>query len=60
MRDLGTQFFLTEADIGKRKDIVSQPRLFELNAYVPVNVLETLDENSLKEFQVSFLFLILW
>lgn len=55
-RDLGTQFFLTSADLGKRRDLVTRPRLFELNSYVPVNVLENLDEESCKEFQVSFLF----
>lgn len=53
--DLGTQFFLTEADIGKRRDIVTRPRLFELNSYVPVNVLEKMDEERLKEFQVCLI-----
>ncbi|KAG0150261.1 hypothetical protein CROQUDRAFT_130822 [Cronartium quercuum f. sp. fusiforme G11] len=51
--DLGTQFFLRETDIGKARDTSTQPRLAELNSYVPVRVLEgelTLDR--LKAFQV--------
>lgn len=38
--DLGTQFFLREADIGKPRASVTQPRLAELNSYVPIKVLE--------------------
>ena len=36
--DLGSQFFLREADIGKPRAAVTQPRLAELNNYVPVDV----------------------
>jgi len=36
--DLSTQFFLTEADVGKPRAAVSQPHLAELNQYVPVHV----------------------
>ncbi|RKP05031.1 ubiquitin-activating emzyme E1 [Thamnocephalis sphaerospora] len=38
--DLATQFFLREEDVGKPRDRVTQPRLAELNQYVPVAVLE--------------------
>ena len=36
--DLGAQFFLRESDVGKAKAAVTQPRLAELNNYVPVDV----------------------
>ncbi|CAG8656246.1 13936_t:CDS:2, partial [Dentiscutata heterogama] len=35
--DLSSQFFLHEDDIGKPRAIVTQPRLAELNQYVPVS-----------------------
>lgn len=38
MRDLGSNFFLTEADIGKPRDRVCAPRVAELNNLVHVNV----------------------
>ncbi|KAI9639631.1 putative ubiquitin activating enzyme [Dioszegia hungarica] len=38
--DLGTQFFLRKADVGKSRASVTAPRLSELNSYVPINVLE--------------------
>ena len=37
--DLGTQFFLREADIGRKRAEVTCPRLAELNPYVTVKVL---------------------
>ena len=36
--DLGAQFFLRESDIGQPRATVTQPRLAELNNYVPVEV----------------------
>ncbi|XP_014444002.1 ubiquitin-like modifier-activating enzyme 1 isoform X3 [Tupaia chinensis] len=36
--DLSSQFYLREEDIGKNRAEVSQPRLAELNSYVPVNI----------------------
>lgn len=36
--DLSSQYFLQEADVGKRRDEVTAPRLGELNAYTPVSV----------------------
>lgn len=55
LRDLGTQFFLRESDIGQRRDVATKPRLAELNAYVPVDVLETLNEEALKKYTVVIL-----
>lgn len=53
IQDLSTQFFLSEADIGKQRAAVSRDRLTELNAYVPINVVDTLiDEKALLEFRV--------
>ncbi|KAI9183343.1 E1 ubiquitin-activating protein [Blastocladiella emersonii ATCC 22665] len=40
LADLSSQFFLTEQDVGKRRDHVTQPKLAELNQYVPVSVLD--------------------
>ena len=39
--DIGTQFFLTESDVGKNRVEVSSPRLAELNPYVSVKVLSS-------------------
>lgn len=36
--DLSSQYFLQEADVGKRRDEVTAPLLGELNAYTPVLV----------------------
>ncbi len=37
--DLASQFYLTEADIGKNRAVVSAPKLAELNPYVHVSLL---------------------
>ena len=37
--DLSANFFLSEVDVGKSRAEISAPKLAELNAYVPVNVL---------------------
>lgn len=53
LQDLSTQFFLTESDVGKPRDQVSRDKLAELNAYVPVKVVESLqNETVLKNYQV--------
>ncbi|KAF9387292.1 SPS-sensor component ptr3 [Podila verticillata] len=53
LTDLSTQFFLTADDIGKPRDVVSRPRLAELNAYVPIRVLEgELTTDKLSQFKV--------
>lgn len=53
IEDLSTQFFLTESDVGKPRDQVSRNKLAELNSYVPVTVMESLeDDKQLLEYQV--------
>ncbi|SCV99655.1 LAFE_0A07976g1_1 [Lachancea fermentati] len=53
IQDLSTQFFLTEQDVGKPRDQVSQRKLAELNAYVPINLLGSLqEEKQLLNYQV--------
>lgn len=55
--DLGTQYYLREADVGKPRGQVTVPRLAELNSYVPVHNLdgsagESLSEETLGKYQV--------
>ncbi|KAF9898243.1 hypothetical protein BX616_004294, partial [Lobosporangium transversale] len=53
LSDLSTQFFLTKEDVGQPRDVVSRPRLAELNAYVPVRILEgELTTDKLSQFKV--------
>jgi ubiquitin-activating enzyme E1 len=53
IEDLSSQFFLTEADVGKSRAEVTVPKLSELNSYVPISVVSSeLDENTLGQFQV--------
>ncbi|XP_071463175.1 ubiquitin-like modifier-activating enzyme 1 [Marmota flaviventris] len=54
--DLSSQFYLREEDIGKNRAEVSQPRLAELNSYVPVSTYTgPLVEDFLSDFQVVVL-----
>uniref|UniRef100_A0A8C3H5S0 E1 ubiquitin-activating enzyme n=1 Tax=Chrysemys picta bellii TaxID=8478 RepID=A0A8C3H5S0_CHRPI len=54
--DLASQFYLREEDLGKNRAEVSQPRLAELNSYVPVSVhTGALTEDFLSPFQVVVL-----
>ncbi|CAG7848457.1 Ubiquitin-activating enzyme E1 1 {ECO:0000269/PubMed:23416107}; AltName: Full=Poly(A)+ RNA transport protein 3 [Serendipita indica DSM 11827] len=60
LQDLNSQFFLRATDVGKSRADATQPRLAELNAYVPVHVLPgttgqqvTIDQ--IKDFQVVVL-----
>uniref|UniRef100_A0A8C6MRW1 Ubiquitin-like modifier-activating enzyme 1 n=1 Tax=Mus spicilegus TaxID=10103 RepID=A0A8C6MRW1_MUSSI len=54
--DLSSQFYLREEDIGKNRAEVSQPRLAELNSYVPVTAYTgPLVEDFLSSFQVVVL-----
>ncbi|XP_043282314.1 ubiquitin-like modifier-activating enzyme 1 [Venturia canescens] len=54
--DLGTQFYLGEADIGKNRAAACCQRLSELNSYVPTRYHEEeLDEEFLKKFKVIVL-----
>ncbi|XP_063100531.1 ubiquitin-like modifier-activating enzyme 1 isoform X1 [Cavia porcellus] len=54
--DLSSQYYLQEDDIGKNRAEVSQPRLAELNSYVPVSTYRgPLEEDFLSGFQVVVL-----
>ncbi|XP_076562341.1 ubiquitin-like modifier-activating enzyme 1 Y [Arvicanthis niloticus] len=54
--DLSSQFYLREEDIGKNRAEISQPRLAELNSYVPVlTYTGPLFEDFLSGFQVVVL-----
>ncbi|KAF7243862.1 Ubiquitin-like modifier-activating enzyme 1 [Varanus komodoensis] len=54
--DLSSQFYLHEEDLGKNRADVSQPRLAELNSYVPVTAyIGPLSEDFLSNFQVVVL-----
>uniref|UniRef100_A0A667X6P2 E1 ubiquitin-activating enzyme n=1 Tax=Myripristis murdjan TaxID=586833 RepID=A0A667X6P2_9TELE len=55
-RDLSSQFYLREEDLGKNRAEVSQPRLAELNSYVPVAAYTgALTDDYLTQFQVVVL-----
>uniref|UniRef100_A0A673XX41 E1 ubiquitin-activating enzyme n=1 Tax=Salmo trutta TaxID=8032 RepID=A0A673XX41_SALTR len=55
-RDLSSQFYLREEDLGKNRAEVSQTRLAELNSYVPVVAYtEALTDDYLTQFQVVVL-----
>ncbi|CAN9516154.1 unnamed protein product [Ophioblennius macclurei] len=55
-RDLSSQFYIREEDLGKNRAEVSQPRLAELNNYVPVTAFTgALTEDCLTEFHVVVL-----
>ncbi|XP_062040592.1 ubiquitin-like modifier-activating enzyme 1 [Lepus europaeus] len=55
--DLSSQYYLREEDIGKNRAEVSQPRLAELNSYVPVSTYTgpLFVEDFLRDFQVVVL-----
>lgn len=50
-RDLSTQFFLSEADIGAETAAATAPKLAELNLYVPVLVVPDVLEATLARFK---------
>ena len=53
LQDLSTQFFFNEIDVGKNRAEVSQVRLAELNAYVPITTLPSIDDlQQLHAYQV--------
>ncbi|XP_034028416.1 ubiquitin-like modifier-activating enzyme 1 [Thalassophryne amazonica] len=55
-RDLSSQFYLWEEDLGKNRAEVTQPRLAELNSYVSVNAYTgELTEDYLTQFQMVVL-----
>lgn len=52
------QFFLRKEDVGKPRGEVTQPRLAELNSYVPIKLLEGSGEitpEMVSPYQVSLL-----
>ncbi|KAG7665751.1 UBA1 [[Candida] subhashii] len=49
--DLSSQFFLNESDIGQPRDKASAEKLGELNAYVPIHVIDNIDEEALTGFK---------
>src|SRR5690606_17967904 len=59
IKDLSSQSYLREEDVGKPRAEVSQPRLAELNNYVPVHLNNTpdllTDPSNLSSFQVVVL-----
>ncbi|KAG7279855.1 hypothetical protein CRUP_016182 [Coryphaenoides rupestris] len=55
-RDLSSQFYLREADLGSNRAEVSHPRLAELNSYVPVTAYTgSLYNDYLTQFEVVVL-----
>ncbi|OBA23534.1 ubiquitin-activating enzyme E1 [Metschnikowia bicuspidata var. bicuspidata NRRL YB-4993] len=50
-RDLSSQFFLSEADIGKPTAAACAEKLLELNLYVPVLVVDDIAEATLRRFK---------
>lgn len=56
LKHLSSQYFFTQEDIGKNCAEVSQPRLAELNSYVPVEILSgALSNDKINNFQVVVL-----
>ncbi|EDQ87461.1 uncharacterized protein MONBRDRAFT_33365 [Monosiga brevicollis MX1] len=56
IRDLSSQFFLKEEDVGKTRAAASAPHLSELNSYVPVTAYEgELTDDFVAKFQVVVL-----
>lgn len=51
LEDLGSQFFLSQDDIGKSRAESSAAKLTELNQYVPISVVSELSEATLKLFK---------
>ncbi|ODV92350.1 hypothetical protein CANCADRAFT_56027 [Tortispora caseinolytica NRRL Y-17796] len=50
--DLSAQYYLTSADIGKPRAQACVSKVAELNEYVPVSVLDTLDQSTVSAFKV--------
>lgn len=51
LRDLSTQFFLTEEDLGKETAAATIGKLLELNLYVPISIAGDLSETTLGQFK---------
>lgn len=52
LQDLSSQFFLSEADIGKNRAHATLPKLAELNQYVPIDVVDELTPDIISQFSV--------
>ena len=52
INDLGNNFFLSEEDIGKSRDIACLSKLKELNPYVNVNILKKTFDESINDFDI--------
>lgn len=51
LRDLSTQFFLSQLDVGKPTASVAAEKLKELNLYVPISVVDDISEATLSQFK---------
>lgn len=51
LKDLSSQFFLTEKDIGSETANATIEKLLELNLYVPISVAQDLSESTLSHFK---------
>lgn len=52
IKDLGTQFYLAEADVGQPTAAACKDKLQELNKAVTVGVIDAVSESVLAQFQV--------
>ncbi|KAH3678451.1 hypothetical protein WICMUC_001468 [Wickerhamomyces mucosus] len=52
LKDLSTQFYLNEIDIGKPRAFASVDKISQLNSYVPISIIDELSESILSKFQV--------
>ncbi|XP_071479116.1 ubiquitin-like modifier-activating enzyme 1 [Diadema antillarum] len=56
IQDLASQFFFRKEDVGKKRAEVTEPRLAELNSYVPItSSTRPLNEEFISKFQVVVL-----
>lgn len=51
LKDLSTQFFLTQLDVGKSTALATADKLKELNLYVPISVVDDISEATLGQFK---------
>lgn len=51
LKDLSTQFFLSQLDVGKPTALASADKLKELNLYVPISVVDDISESTLGKFK---------
>lgn len=51
LKDLSTQYFLSEADLGSETACATIDKLLELNLYVPISIVNDLSEATLGQFK---------